>query len=62
VRRATVIEIAGALQKEGIITNHRGRVMVLNKKALESVTCECYWVIRLEFERMMKEGGGSPKA
>ncbi|MGI4830612.1 MAG: Crp/Fnr family transcriptional regulator [Janthinobacterium lividum] len=54
VRRATVTEIAGALQHEGIIRNHRGRFTIVDRSALETVTCECYWVIRQEFQQMMK--------
>jgi CRP-like cAMP-binding protein len=62
VRRATVTEIAGALQQEGIIRNHRGRFTVVDRSALEAVTCECYWVIRREFQQMMKGWEAVPKA
>lgn len=55
VRRATVTEIVGALQQDGIIRNHRGRFTIVDRSALELVTCECYWVIRREFQRMMNE-------
>ncbi len=40
--RSTVGEIAGALQKAGFITYHRGRVAILDRAALEAASCECY--------------------
>lgn len=40
--RSTVSEVAGELQKAGLITYHRGRVTILDRQALESASCECY--------------------
>lgn len=40
--RPTVTVVAGTLQKAGLITYHRGRVTVLDRKKLESASCECY--------------------
>jgi CRP-like cAMP-binding protein len=40
--RPTVSVVAGALQKAGPITYHRGRVRILNRKDLEAASCECY--------------------
>src|SRR3989475_9353539 len=42
--RPTVTVVAGTLQKAGLITYHRGRITVLNRKKLESASCECYRV------------------
>lgn len=42
VTRPTVTVVAGALQKAGLIHYHRGRVGILNRKGLESASCECY--------------------
>jgi CRP-like cAMP-binding protein len=42
--RPTVTVVAGALQKKGLITYHRGRITVLDRKSLESGSCECYRV------------------
>ena len=42
--RPTVTVVAGTLQKAGLITYHRGRVTVLDRKNLESASCECYRV------------------
>ena len=40
--RPTVTIAAGTLQKAGLITYHRGRVTIVNRKKLESASCECY--------------------
>jgi DNA-binding FadR family transcriptional regulator len=42
VTRPTVTLAAGALKKARIITYRRGRVTVVNRQKLESVSCECY--------------------
>ena len=40
--RSTVTVVAGTLQKAGLITYHRGLIQVLDRKKLESASCECY--------------------
>jgi len=40
--RPTVTVVAGTLQKAGLITYHRGRVMVVDRQKLEATSCECY--------------------
>jgi hypothetical protein len=40
--RPTVTVVAGTLQKAGLITYHRGRVSILDRKKLEAASCECY--------------------
>jgi CRP-like cAMP-binding protein len=40
--RPTVTIVAGTLQRAGLITYHRGRVVVLDREGLESASCECY--------------------
>ena len=42
VRRTTVTVIAGKLQSEGLISYHRGRIVVLNRSGLGQLSCECY--------------------
>ena len=44
--RPSVTLAAGALQKAGIIRYTRGKVNILNRKALEDAACECYRVIQ----------------
>ena len=50
VRRPTVTLVAGTLQKAGLIRYSHGRVNVLDRKALEGASCECYAVIRGHFD------------
>lgn len=58
VRRASVTLAAGALQKAGFIEYRRGRLKILDRAGLEQASCECYQVIRDEFDRLL----GTPTA
>jgi CRP-like cAMP-binding protein len=42
VRRAGITVIAGKLQDKGILSNSRGSIRVIDRRALEGVACECY--------------------
>jgi CRP-like cAMP-binding protein len=53
VRRPTVSAVAGILQKAGLITYHRGKMTVLDRKGLEAASCECYQVVREELDRLL---------
>ena len=53
VRRASVTAAAGALQNAGLISYSRGRVTILDREGLENAACECYGIIRSEFERLV---------
>jgi CRP-like cAMP-binding protein len=53
VRRATVSMIAQQLQRAGLIIFHRRRVTILDRPGLEQTTCECYGVIRDQFDRLL---------
>jgi CRP-like cAMP-binding protein len=53
VRRATVTEVAGALQAAGVIEYSRGIVRVVNRKGLEDTSCECYGIVKAEFDRLL---------
>ncbi len=52
VRRAGVTEAAVVLQAEGLINYRRGRITVLDREGLEGFACECYPVIKAEFDRL----------
>jgi CRP-like cAMP-binding protein len=53
VRREGVTEGALKLQADGLIRYVRGRITVLNRPALEARTCECYAVVKKEYDRLL---------
>ena len=53
VRRATVTEAAGDLQRQGMIRYRRGVVTILRREPLEAASCECYRIVRAEFDRLL---------
>ncbi len=53
VRREGVTECALKLQAAGIIRYQRGRITVLDRAALELRTCECYAVVKKEYDRLL---------
>jgi CRP-like cAMP-binding protein len=53
VRREGVTEAAGRLQADGIIQYSRGHIKVLDRKKLEKRVCECYAVVKKEFDRLL---------
>ncbi len=53
VRREGVTEAAGRLQRAGLIQYARGRITVLNRPGLEKRTCECYAVVKKEYDRLL---------
>ena len=52
VRREELTAAAEKLQQAGFIRNHRSRIVVLDRSGLESHSCECYDVIKTEFDRL----------
>ncbi|MEZ5566650.1 MAG: Crp/Fnr family transcriptional regulator [Gammaproteobacteria bacterium] len=56
VRREGVTEAAGKLQKLKVIKYSRGRITVLDRAALEHHACECYGVVKEEFDRLLPKG------
>ena len=55
VRREGVTEAAGNLQNAGLIHYSRGKITVVDRPGLEKRVCECYAVVRKEFERLLPE-------
>jgi CRP-like cAMP-binding protein len=53
VRREGVTEGALKLQKAGLIQYTRGHITVLDRKGLEARTCECYAVVKREYDRLL---------
>jgi CRP-like cAMP-binding protein len=58
VRREGVTEAAGKLQKLGVIEYRRGRIVVLDRPKLETLSCECYGVVRRDNSRLESRGLG----
>jgi hypothetical protein len=63
VRREGVTEAAGKLQADGLVEYSRGRITVLDRKRLETRVCECYAVVKREYDRLLPppvlEGGAA---
>jgi CRP-like cAMP-binding protein len=55
VRREGVTEAAGKLQAEGLIQYSRGKITVLDRLHLEARVCECYAVVKREYDRLLPE-------
>jgi CRP-like cAMP-binding protein len=53
VRREGVTESAGKLQRLGLIEYSRGHIIVVDRPALEAHACECYAVVKKEFDRLL---------
>ncbi len=55
VRREGVTEAAGKLQAAGLIRYSRGHISVLDRPRLEARVCECYAVVKKEFDRLLPQ-------
>ena len=56
VRRAGVTTAAIALQAEELISYRRGHITIVDRPALEDFSCECYAVVKSEFDRLVNAG------
>jgi hypothetical protein len=56
VRRATVSEVAARFRARGLIAYTRGTMRIESRARLERVSCECYALIRSEYERLLGDG------
>jgi CRP-like cAMP-binding protein len=61
VRRTTVTEVMGSLQKAGLIRYRRGHVTILDRETLRRRACECYDISRLEFDRLLGDTAAAPR-
>lgn len=55
VRREGVTEAAGRLQRAGLISYSRGKINVLDRPGLEQRSCECYAVVKKEYDRLLPD-------
>lgn len=53
VRRQSITEAATKLRQEGVIRYHRGLIHVINRPKLESLSCECYAVVKKETDVLL---------
>ena len=51
VNRSSASQAASALQRVGLIRYRRGRITILNRPGMEAATCECYQIVKVEFDR-----------
>jgi CRP-like cAMP-binding protein len=54
-RRATITLIIGDLQRAGIIRSSHGRLIIVNRAALETVSCECYAAVQRKYESLISD-------
>jgi len=54
VARTGVTMTAGILQQSGLIRYRRGRITILDREALADASCECYRIVKQEFDRFIK--------
>jgi len=59
VRREGVTEAAGSLQKAELIRYQRGHITVLDRDGLEQRSCECYAVVKKEYDRLLPAAGAA---
>lgn len=53
VRRERVTQVAGKLQRAGLIAYQRGRIEIIDRQGLEARSCECYEAIHREYQRLL---------
>lgn len=56
VQRSTVTVAAGEMQRAGMIGYSRGKINILDRAALIKRTCECYGIVSVSYERILKPG------
>jgi CRP-like cAMP-binding protein len=52
-RRESITKAAGRLQAAGLIHYVRGHITILDRNGLEAASCECYQVVKTEFDRLL---------
>jgi CRP-like cAMP-binding protein len=62
VRRTTVTDVMGSLQKAGLIRYRRGHVSILDHEALQQRACECYDISKAEFDRLLGDTAVAPRS
>ncbi len=60
VTRPQVTLAAASLRNAGLIDYRRGEIRILDRQRLEDASCECYGVLRDEFDRLLGDANGNP--
>ena len=53
VRRAGVTEVSGKFERQELISSGRGRTRIVDGRGLEATSCECYQVVKEEYDRLL---------
>ncbi|MGH6755261.1 MAG: Crp/Fnr family transcriptional regulator, partial [Bradyrhizobium sp.] len=53
VRRTSVTAVARTLQEAGLIKYARGKIQILDAKAMQKTTCECYRSVKTHYEKLI---------
>ncbi|MDO9564696.1 MAG: Crp/Fnr family transcriptional regulator [Bradyrhizobium sp.] len=61
VRRTSVTDVMGSLQRAGLIRYRRGHVTILDRQALKQRSCECYEISKREFDRLLGDTPAAPR-
>jgi CRP-like cAMP-binding protein len=61
VRRTTVTDVMGGLQRAGLVRYRRGHVTILDQEALQLRACECYDISKREFDRLLGDTPVAPR-
>lgn len=59
VRRESVTLTASKLEKEGLITRSRGSITIVNRTDLKARACECYGIVKEEYDRLLPHPAGA---
>jgi len=53
VRRSSITDVAAKLKKQGIVDARRGRIIIMDFRALQDRSCECYQALKDEYDRLL---------
>lgn len=60
VRRESITQTVSRLQKDGLITRRRGQITVIDRAKMQARVCECYAVVKDEYDRLLPHPRSAP--